>query len=46
MRQAVYLAIDVFRNRARHDEAHRNPLRKQYFEKGNDNVVLDLTKED
>lgn len=26
--------------------AFRNPLRKQYFEKGKDNVVLDLTKDD
>lgn len=46
MRHAVYLALDVYRNRARYDEMYRNPLRKQYFEKGNDNVVLDLTKDD
>ncbi|MDE7125586.1 MAG: 4-hydroxythreonine-4-phosphate dehydrogenase PdxA, partial [Muribaculaceae bacterium] len=46
MRQAVYMAIDIFRNRRNHDDITRNPLRKQYFEKGNDNVVLDLTKEE
>ena len=46
MRQALYMAIDVFRNRINYRRAHRNPLRKQYFEKGKDNVVLDLTKDD
>ncbi|MBP5316058.1 MAG: 4-hydroxythreonine-4-phosphate dehydrogenase PdxA [Muribaculaceae bacterium] len=46
MREAIYTAIDVFNHRQAFDEAIRNPLRKQYFEKGNDNVVLDLTKDD
>lgn len=47
MREAIYSAIDIFRSRQRDDEAHRNPLRKQYFEKNkSDNVVLDLTKDD
>ena len=46
MRHAIYHAIDIWRNRRRYREIHRNPLRKQYFEKGKDNVVLDLTKED
>ena len=32
-RQAVYVAIDVFRNRQREKVAHANPLRKQYYEK-------------
>jgi len=45
MRQAVYTAIDIWRNRQKHDEANANPLRKQYHDKGKDNVVLDLTKE-
>ncbi len=44
-RQAIYTAIDVARNRATWDESHANPLRKQYFERGKDNVVLDLTKD-
>lgn len=46
MRQALYLAIDVVRSRASYDEARANPLRKQYFEKGNDNVVLDLSSDE
>lgn len=45
MRQAVYAAIDIVRNRRRYDEAYRNPLRKQYFDHSKDNVVLDLTKD-
>ncbi len=43
MRSAIYTAIDIYRNRAAHDAAHRNPLRRQYHDKGNDNVVLDLS---
>ncbi len=46
MRSAIYMAIDIYRNRLRHDRAYRNPLRKQYFDKSKDNVVLDLTKDD
>ncbi len=40
--QALYLAIDVFQSRQRYFEAKANPLRKQYFDKGNDNEVLNL----
>ena len=43
---AIYAAIDIFRNRKTYEEIHANPLRKQYFDKSNDNVVLDLTKDD
>lgn len=43
MRAAIYAAIDIVRNRRRYDEAYRSPLRKQYYEKGADNVVLDLS---
>ena len=46
LRQAIYVAIDVYRNRKKYDEAHVNPLRKQYFDRGKDNVVLDLTKDE
>ncbi|MDE7387059.1 MAG: 4-hydroxythreonine-4-phosphate dehydrogenase PdxA [Muribaculaceae bacterium] len=46
MREAIYAAIDIYRNRQRYSEAHRNPLRRQYFDRSKDNVVLDLTKED
>lgn len=45
LREAIYAAIDIFRNRARYEESHRNPLRRQYFDKSKDNVVLDLTKD-
>lgn len=46
MLHAIYTAIDVFRNRRMHDAARRNPLRRQYFDKSKDNVVLDLSKDD
>lgn len=45
MRQAIYAAIDIFRNRQREDVATRHPLRRQYYDKGSDNVVLDLTSD-
>lgn len=41
-RQAVYVAIDVFRNRQRDKEARVNPLRKQYYEKRDDSDKLKL----
>ena len=41
-RQAIYVAIDVFRNRQREKEAHANPLRKQYYEKRDDSDKLKL----
>lgn len=43
MRSAIFTAIDIYRNRLREDEATAHPLRRQYFNKGNDNVVLDLS---
>ncbi len=45
MRSAIYAAIDIYRNRRNDREAHRSPLRRQYYEKGSDNVVLDLSGE-
>lgn len=45
-RQAIYMAIDTFQNRIDYDQAHANPLKKLYVERGGDNEVLDLTKED
>lgn len=45
MRNALYMAIDIYRTRAAHAARTANPLTKQYHEKGRDNVVLDLTKE-
>ncbi len=42
---AIYLAIDVFNNRAIDREINSNPLRKHYFERGSDNEKLDLTSD-
>ncbi len=43
-REAMYKAVDIYRNRRNYLQSRSNPLRKQYFDKSNDNVVLDLTK--
>lgn len=45
MRQAIYTAIDIYRNRQREDACTKRPLKRQYYEKGADNVVLDLNAE-
>ncbi len=45
-RQALYVALDVYRNRKSYKEATANPLRKQYFDRGGDNEKLDLTKDE
>lgn len=42
MRQAIYLALDIYRARQRHDTATRNPLRRVYFNKGRDDERIDL----
>ncbi len=46
-RQAVYVAIDVFRNRVRDKELHARPLKKQYYDKRDDSdkLKLDTTEE-
>ena len=36
LREAIYLAIDAFRNRASYDEPLANPLKKLYHEKRDD----------
>lgn len=36
LRQAIYAAIDIYRNRARHAMATANPLKKQHFDKNGD----------
>jgi 4-hydroxythreonine-4-phosphate dehydrogenase len=41
-RQALYMAIDIYRNRKRNAEANKNPLRKLYFEKRDDSDKLKL----
>lgn len=45
LREALYLALDIFRNRQKEDECHCRPLRKQYVAKGSDKTI-DLTKEE
>ena len=45
-RQAIYAAIDIYRNRKNDEYAHRNPLRKQYFEKRDDSNRLNLQQND
>jgi 4-hydroxythreonine-4-phosphate dehydrogenase len=45
-RNAIYMAIDTYHNRKEYDNSRKNPLRKLYYEKGGDNEVLDLTKEE
>ncbi|MGN0036254.1 MAG: 4-hydroxythreonine-4-phosphate dehydrogenase PdxA [Bacteroidaceae bacterium] len=47
-RQAVYAAIDIFRNRQREKAARANPLRKQYYEKRDDSdkLKLDMVEEE
>ena len=41
-RQAIYVAIDVFRNRVCEREISAHPLRKQYYEKRDDSDKLKL----
>ncbi len=45
-RQAVYTAIDIFRNRVLEKAIHANPLRKQYYEKHDDSDKLKLDTPD
>ena len=47
-RQAIYTAIDVYRNRAIEKQIHARPLRKQYYEKRDDSdkLKLDQIEED
>lgn len=45
-RQAIYVAIDVFRNREREREIHARPLRRQYYEKRDDSDKLKLDSVD
>ena len=41
-RQALYMAIDIYRNRKNDSEVRSNPLRKLYFEKRDDSDKLKL----
>ncbi len=42
MRQALYMAIDIFKNRQQYEQIHANPLKKQYYDKGHDTDVSSI----
>jgi len=44
-RQAVYTAIDVYRNRLIEKGIHARPLRRQYYDKRDDSDILKLDQE-
>lgn len=46
MREAVYMAIDIFKSRRRYMEMTRNPLRRYEREKGADVSIKDLVDSD
>lgn len=46
LRHAIYLALDVYRNRLLDKEIHARPLRRQYYEKRDDSDTLKLDQED
>ncbi len=46
MRAAIYQAVDLLRNRLTYLTISANPLKRKYFDRGKDNVVLDLTKDE
>ena len=45
-RQAIYMGMDILKNRRFYDEARKNPLKKMFFDRGKDDEKLDLTKEE
>lgn len=46
MRQALYLAIDVFKNRKSYAQIRSNPLKKQYYDKGGDTDISQIAGAD
>lgn len=44
MREAIYAAIDIYRNRSREAEATANPLRRQNYDKGSDKLPVEKEK--
>jgi len=45
-RQAIYMGIDILRNRKAYDEARKTSLKKMFFDRGKDDEKLDLTTEE
>lgn len=43
MRSAIYAAIDIVRARASEDHAHRNPLRRQFYDKGGNDATIAMS---
>jgi len=46
MRDAIYAAIDIYRQRETEERIHRNPLRKQYVDRSGDRVTIDMSKQE
>ena len=46
LRQAIYAALDILRQRIRYRQATSHPLEKQWVPRGRDDYKLDLTKDD
>lgn len=42
-RSAIYLALDIFKNRKFSEESKLNPLKKIFFSRGNDNAEIKLS---
>ena len=43
MLNAIYAAIDIVRNRRDEDRAHRNPLRRQYHDRGGTDATINMS---
>ena len=46
MREAIYKAISLYRNRKIYIKSKANPLKKQYVDRSGDKEVIDLTKDE
>ena len=46
MREAIYKAVELYKNRKSYIRSKSNPLKKQYVDKSGDKEVLDLTKDE
>lgn len=46
MREAIYLACDIYRHRLEYKEIHKNPLRKQHIEQSGDLADLPPVQEE
>ncbi len=46
LRQAIYAALDILRQRIRYRQATRHPLEKHWVPRGRDDYKLDLTKDE